>query len=182
MRKLGWICEPICAHSISLMAPMKCGVALMSLSSETESIVCPTLYQRAALRRSSFSASVAGAIMLYLASDLVLKVFALYCGVARRVGCFGVRSVKSRGFSRPESRAFPSCLPSSHFTTTSKPPNTQCHDLFATFFQMTYTSAITYRNLGSPIIVTTDRRLSACATPGLNKTFASKMNSNTAKA
>jgi hypothetical protein len=26
---------------------------------------------------------------LYLASDLVLNVFVLYCGVARRVGCFG---------------------------------------------------------------------------------------------
>ena len=88
-RKSRRFSEPICAHSISLMAPMKCGVALMSLSSETESIICPTLYQRAALRRSSFSASVAGAMVLYSVCVLVFSVFVLYCGVARRVGCFG---------------------------------------------------------------------------------------------
>lgn len=48
---------PICAHSISLSAPMKCGVALMSLEREMESIVWPTLYQRADLRACSFSAA-----------------------------------------------------------------------------------------------------------------------------
>ena len=52
---------------------MKCGVALMSLDREMESIVCPTLYQSAALRRSSFSASFAGAMMWYSVFDLVLN-------------------------------------------------------------------------------------------------------------
>jgi hypothetical protein len=38
----------------------------MSLARETESMVWPTLYQRAALRRCCFSASVGGAMVLWL--------------------------------------------------------------------------------------------------------------------
>ena len=93
----------------------------MSLSSEMESIVCPTLYQRAALRRSSFSASFAGAMMWCPAFDLVLDSVCRYivcvaddCVVARRVLWFTpvkaglLRDLSLKAF--PIVSSFPSCL------------------------------------------------------------------------
>ena len=134
--------EPICAHSISLMAPMKCGVALMSLSSETESIVCPTLYQRAALRRSSFSASFAGAMALFSAYGMVLSGVCRYVvvrwrGKTRAVGEGGASS-------RLEFMAFLSCLPShltSLYSTSSRPLDESSHNLLAILFRIVSVSA-----------------------------------------
>lgn len=112
--------EPICAHSISLMAPMKCGVALMSLDSETESIVWPTLYQSAALRRSSFSASVAGAIVSCSGFALVLQDIRVYgCVLWRGKTRAVIFTLVGEGgaCSRLEFRAFSSLGLPSHLTS-----------------------------------------------------------------
>jgi hypothetical protein len=49
--------RPICAHTISVMAPMNCGVAVVFNLAVSSSIIFPTLNQREAFRRSVVASS-----------------------------------------------------------------------------------------------------------------------------
>ena len=139
----------------------------MSFDSETESIVWPTLYHSAALRRSSFSASFDGAMMPLPAFALVSpNMCGSVCGVARRVQCR-----QTRGDSRDLKTLSP--LSPSHFT--SSPTHThQSRNRSQLGRHHTRVDSKSCRDLESPVAVTSDLQTSL-AHFDLSKSFTFKV-------
>lgn len=116
----------------------------MSLESETESIVWPTLYQSAALRRSSFSTSVAGAMVVYSVSAFVLQDDrvdgrVLWYGKTRAVVLVGEGGASSPfEFRASPSRAF---LPFSSHSTSLLPD----HRIYILIYSRYYRTSCLHR-------------------------------------